>query len=198
MRSDGRSLLYLQPGAPCVFPDPRGSDSEGLVAVGGDLSVRRLVTAYRSGIFPWYEEGFQPLWWSPDPRAVFTPERLHVARSLRRSWRRGGFELRWNHDFERVMRACGESRPEGTWIIEEMVDAYVALHEAGHAHSVEVWADGRLAGGLYGVQVGRLFAAESMFHRVTDASKIAVVAAVTSLFAAGIEVFDTQIGRAHV
>ena len=190
--------LYLQPGGPLVFPDPRRADREGLVAVGGDLSVERLLLAYGSGIFPWYETGVPPLWWSPDPRAVLPRTGVHVSRSLLRRLRRGGFDLTWNRAFRAVMHACAEDRAGGTWILPEMIEAYGALHAAGHAHSLEVWEEGRLIGGLYGVQVGALFAAESMFHRRTDASKVALVACARSVAAAGIDLFDVQMLTSHL
>ncbi len=185
-------VYYLEPGSPPVFPDPRESGEEGLLAAGGDLSVERLCAAYDRGIFPWYAERELPLWWSPDPRAVLEPEDLHVSRSLERRLHRGGFELTWNRCFREVVVACGENRDDGTWIHPEVVEAYDALHGLGHAHSLEVWIDGRLAGGIYGVQRGAFFAAESKFHRVRDASKIALVACVRSLAAAGLHLFDVQ------
>ena len=187
----------LLPKSPLSFPDPNDADDEGLLAIGGDLSVERLLFAYECGIFPWYDEGVPPLWWSPNPRTVIEGEGIHVSRSLRRLLRRGGFTVTWNRSFERVMRECGK-REAGTWILPEMIDAYVTLHELGHAHSIEVWAGGELVGGLYGVQRGALFAAESMFHRATDASKIALVYATRSLFAAGLEVFDVQLTTSHL
>lgn len=189
--------VFLEPGAPS-FPDPNRFDHEGLLAVGGDLSTERLLLAYGSGIFPWYAEGYVPMWWSPDPRALLDPSHLHVARSLRKRLRRGGFTLTWNHCFPRVMRECGQGRKDGTWILPEMLTAYERLHRLGHAHSLEVWRDGELVGGTYGVQVGALFAAESMFHRATDMSKVAVVALVRSLFAAGVQLLDVQFGTPHL
>ncbi|MBL8751268.1 MAG: leucyl/phenylalanyl-tRNA--protein transferase [Planctomycetes bacterium] len=180
------------------FPDPQQFDREGLVAIGGDLRPERLLLAYRSGIFPWYAEGYVPMWWSPDPRAVVTPECLHVSRSLRRVLRRADFHLTWNRCFARVMNECGRGRAEGTWVIPEMVAAYTRLHELGRAHSVEVWHEGELVGGTYGVQIGALFAAESMFHRRTDMSKVALVALVQTAGAAGIEVFDVQFLTRHL
>jgi len=185
-------------GAVPSFPDPRDADPRGLLAVGGDLSVPRLLGAYSRGIFPWYDEGLPPLWWSPDPRGVIDPDRLHVSRSLRRRLRQGGFTVTLDAAFAGVMAACAGDRDEGTWILPAMIEAYVALHAAGHAHSFEVWMDGALAGGLYGVCVGGLFAAESMFHRRTDASKIALVSAVTTAFAAGIGLFDVQFVTPHL
>ncbi len=180
------------------FPDPQRYDAEGLVAIGGSLSPARLEAAYRSGIFPWYGEGYMPLWWSPDPRALLTPDRFHVSRSLRKTIRRGGFAVTWNASFAQVMRECSERREDGQWILPEMVDAYTELHQRGNAHSLEVWLGEELVGGVYGVQFGRLFCAESMFHRATDMSKVALTAMVRSLFAAGIEVFEVQFVTSHL
>lgn len=196
-RSPQRPAL-LTPDAPAIFPDPRRGDDEGLVAIGGDLSIERLQAAYAGGIFPWYNDGFPVLWWSPNPRAVLAAEDLHVSRSLQRRLRRRDYALTWNLAFAEVIAACGTQRKGGTWIVPEMRVAYQQLHRAGHAHSVEVWQENRLVGGLYGVQRGALFAAESMFHRVTDASKIAVVAASRSLHKAGIQVFDVQFATPHL
>lgn len=190
--------IYIRPGSVPVFPDPLRSDAEGLIAVGGDLSPARLLAAYSRGIFPWYEEGVPPLWWSPDPRAVMTEESLHVSRRLGRRLRQGGFGVTWNRAFGRVMRACGENRPEGTWIFPEMLEAYEGLHVLGHAHSLEVWMSGDLAGGIYGVQCGGLFAAESMFTRRADASKIALVCCLRSVSRAGIGLFDVQFLTPHL
>lgn len=190
--------VWLPPGAPLWFPPATDADEEGLVAVGGDLSADRLLLAYERGIFPWYDEGLPPLWWSPDPRTVLTDTALHVARRMVRTLKQGRFRPTWNRAFGDVIRACREDREGGTWLLPEMIAAYERLHEMGHAHSLEIWAGDRLVGGLYGVQRGALFAAESMFHRATDASKAAVVAAVRSLFAAGIEVFDVQMTTSHL
>jgi leucyl/phenylalanyl-tRNA--protein transferase len=180
------------------FPDPRSAPPHGLLATGGDLSLPLLLDAYAHGIFPWYNEHEQPQWWSPDPRAILDPDSLHVSRSLARLLRLGRFTITWNTCFERIMRSCGEDRAEGSWIFNEMVEAYVRAHRAGHAHSVEVWRGGELAGGLYGVQIGAAFMAESMFHRVTDASKVALVEAVRTLFQAGIRLFDVQFLTPHL
>ena len=193
-----RPPLFLMPGDAPVFPDPRGYDGEGLVAVGGDLSTERLLAAYRCGVFPWYDEGYLPMWWSPDPRGCLRAERLHVSRSLAKVLRRGGFRLSWNEAFGAVMAACGEQRGGGTWIIPEMLEAYQALHEQGHAHSLEVWEGVQLVGGVYGVQVGGLFAAESKFHRHRDMSKVALVALVRSLRRAGIGFVDVQFVTEHL
>ena len=187
-----RGPMLLAPGQLPAFPDPRTADDDGLVAIGGDLGVERLLLAYESGIFPWYDQDLPPLWWSPDPRTVLQLENLHISRSLRRVLRQHRFELSWNQAFAEVIRACGEKRETGTWILPEMVHAYSRLHELGHAHSLEVWTEGQLAGGLYGVQRGALFAAESMFHRRPNASKVALVASVQSLFRRGIRLFDVQ------
>jgi leucyl/phenylalanyl-tRNA--protein transferase len=198
MRRPRRAPLWLDQDAPPVFPDPRDYDRQGLVAFGGDLSPVRLLAAYRSGLFPWYGDGDVPMWWSPDPRALLSPATLHVSRSLRRTIRAGGFALGWNQCFGRVMRECGQRRPEGTWVIPDMILAYEQLHRLGHAHSLEVFAGDELAAGIYGVQVGALFAAESMFHRRTDMSKVALAALVGSVFAAGIRLFDVQFATKHL
>lgn len=198
MRARRAQPVFLQPGDAVAFPDPTRFDAEGLVAVGGDLQPARLLSAYGSGIFPWYAEGYVPMWWSPDPRAVLSPAALHVSRSLQKALRRNDFELTWNRCFARVMRECGARRRDGTWIIPEMVGAYLELHRLGSAHSLEVWQQGELCGGVYGVQVGGLFAAESMFHRRTDMSKVALVALVRSVFAAGIALLDVQFATDHL
>lgn len=198
MRAPRPQPVLLRPEDPLRFPDPERFDREGLVAIGGDLRVDRLMLAYRSGIFPWYAEGYVPMWWSPDPRALFTAASLHVSRSLRRTIANGAFELTWNRCFARVMQECGRQRDEGTWVIPDMVAAYTRLHDRGRAHSLEVWVDGDLAGGIYGVQIGAAFAAESMFHRRTDMSKVALVALVRSLFATGIELLDVQFLTPHL
>jgi len=193
-----RKPLFLPPGAPLTFPDPAASDDEGLLAIGGDLTPERLLFAYERGVFPWYDEGLPPMWWCPNPRAVMDAEHLHVSRSLRRVLRSGRFSVSFDRAFRDVMLECGRERESGTWILPEMVDAYCALHELGHAHSVEVWHDAVLVGGLYGVQRGALFAAESMFHRLRDASKVALACAVERLFAEGISVFDVQFLTPHL
>jgi leucyl/phenylalanyl-tRNA--protein transferase len=159
------------------FPDTRfaESDPNGLLAIGGDLSVARLLSAYRRGIFPWYSAGQPILWWSPAPRMVLYPDEVHVSRSLRKAIRNRGFEVSVDMAFEAVIRACSSPRgdSEGTWLVGEMIDAFVDLHHAGHAHSIEAWHSGELAGGLYGVLIGRVFFGESMFSRQADASKVA-------------------------
>lgn len=193
-----RGPLLLSRSGPPLFPDPNEADDEGLLAIGGDLAVERLLVAYETGIFPWYDRGLPPLWWSPNPRAVLDPTSLHVSRSLSRELRRPRFQLTFDACFERVMRECGLGRDGGTWILPDMIEAYGELHELGHAHSFEVWLDGELVGGLYGVQRGALFAAESMFHRVPNASKVALVISVQTLFAAGVELYDVQFWTPHL
>jgi leucyl/phenylalanyl-tRNA---protein transferase len=183
------------------FPPPSEALTEpnGLLAAGGDLKPERLLAAYAQGIFPWYEAGQPILWWSPDPRAVLWPRDLRVSRSLRRSVMKRGFEFRVNTAFERVVAACAEPRSYGggTWITSEMAAAYARLHELRWAHSFETWQNGVLAGGLYGVAIGRVFFGESMFTRVTDASKVALVHAVEFLRARRFELIDCQVPSAH-
>jgi leucyl/phenylalanyl-tRNA---protein transferase len=193
-----RRLTFLGPGSPLSFPDPNDSDDEGLLAVGGDLSPARLLFAYESGVFPWYSAGVPPLWWSPNPRALMDRERLHVSRSLRRTLRSGEFQVTFDEAFSDVITGCASNREGGTWILPEMMQAYIQLHQLGHAHSFEVWHQGQLAGGLYGVRRGGLFAAESMFHVVTDASKVALAVSIDTLFSAGIRVYDVQFVTDHL
>jgi len=169
-----------------------------MLAIGGDLSPERLLFAYEHGIFPWYDDGLPPMWWSPNPRTVLDPQHLHVSRSMRRVLRSGRFSVSFDRAFRQVMLECGREREQGTWILPEMVEAYCVLHELGHARSVEVWQGERLVGGLYGVQRGGLFAAESMFHRERDASKVALITAVETMFQAGIELFDVQFLTPHL
>jgi leucyl/phenylalanyl-tRNA---protein transferase len=185
-------------GAEPCWPDPNLADAdEGLVALGGDLEPEHLISAYAAGIFPWFDDRSPILWWSPEPRAVLNLQNLHISRSLRRCLQRESFLVSADRDFAGVMDGCAD-RAEGTWITQDMRSAYLALHALGHAHSFEVHRGSELVGGLYGVQVGALFAAESMFHRATDASKVALVAAVSSLFSAGFTLFDVQFLTSHL
>lgn len=172
----------------------------GLLCAGADLSPERLLDAYSKGIFPWFSEGEPILWWSPHPRMVLFPGELKVSRSLRKAVARGAFETRFDTAFAEVMRACAEPRDgqAGTWIVPEMVAAYTRLHERGFAHSVESWRDGRLAGGLYGILLGRVFFGESMFSRETDASKVALVKLVARLEALGVGLVDCQQATRHL
>jgi leucyl/phenylalanyl-tRNA---protein transferase len=178
------------------FPDPERSNAEGLVAVGGDLSPARLIDAYGHGIFPWFDDDSPILWWSPDPRAIIELDGLHVSRRLARTVRSGRLDVTFDAAFAAVVRGCAD-RPEGTWITADMIAAYERLHVLGSAHSVEVWQGGELAGGVYGVTVGGLFAGESMFTRVRDASKVALVHLVERLRKRGFTLFDVQHTNAH-
>lgn len=195
-RVRGKRPVWMPPFGVPEFPDPREFAREGLVAGGGRLSTDWLRAAYRAGIFPWYQEP-PILWWSPDPRAILDPAHLHVSRSLARRLRTTSFTIRAVRSIEEVMRAAGDRR-EGTWVTEEMIEAYEELAREGDALAYEVREGDELVGGLYGVLVGSLFAAESKFHRRTDASKLALVAAVTHLFEAGVTLFDVQFQTPHL
>ena len=183
------------------FPDPRGALTEpnGLLAFGGDLSPTRLLAAYRHGIFPWFSAGEPILWWSPDPRCVLHTERLHLPRSLRRQLRGRRWRVSVDHAFEPVIRACAAPRRDGSgsWIVPAMIDAYVQLHRLGHAHSVEVWDDARLVGGIYGVAVGRMFCGESMFSAESGGSKVALIALARLLRELEVPLIDTQVANSH-
>jgi leucyl/phenylalanyl-tRNA--protein transferase len=177
--------------------DPGRADADGLVAVGGELGPERLIEAYRNGIFPWFSEHSPVLWWSPDPRAIIELDGLRVSRRLARTVRSGRFTVTFNRDFGGVIRGCADRPGEGTWITPGMIAAYTALHRRGAAHSVEVWHEGELAGGLYGVALGGLFAGESMFTRVRDASKVALVHVVGRLQERAFTLFDIQFRTEH-
>jgi len=184
---------------PCrfAFPDPARADPEGLLAEGGDLEPSTLVAAYRAGIFPWPCDEHELLWWSPDPRAIVPLDGLHVSRSLARRLRRPRVRVTLNAAFAEVIAGCADR--EETWITPRLRAAYARLHALGWAHSVEVWGeDGALAGGLYGVAVGGLFSAESMFHRARDASKVALVALVAHARRVGLALLDVQVPSAHL
>lgn len=176
------------------------SDPNGLLAAGGDLRPARLLAAYRRGIFPWYEDGQPILWWSPEPRCVLLPDALNVSRSLKRRLRRQEYDVTFDKAFDAVIRACAEPRPGsgGTWITEAMVCAYNGLHDLGWAHSVEVWLQDDLVGGLYGVAIGRVFFGESMFSRATDGSKVALVSLVEALQPLGYRLIDCQLPSRHL
>jgi len=184
-----------------AFPDPELAEPDGLLAVGGDLSERRLETAYAQGIFPWYSPGSPILWWAPDPRMVLLPEALHVPRSLRRVLRSGRYRVRADTAFGLVIRGCaGKARPDqdGTWIVPEMIEAYERLHREGLAHSVEAWEGTELAGGLYGVSLGGTFFGESMFTDRPDASKVAFVTLVEWLVRRRFDLVDCQVETDHL
>ncbi|WP_283743396.1 leucyl/phenylalanyl-tRNA--protein transferase [Sideroxydans sp. CL21] len=172
----------------------------GLLAAGGDLSATRLLEAYRHGIFPWFSEGETILWWSPDPRMVLFPGEFKLSHSLRKTLRKGSHEVRTDTAFEQVMRACAAPREgaNGTWIHEEMIGAYCELHRLGYAHSIETWTDGQLAGGLYGLALGRMFYGESMFSRRTDASKIALAHLAAQLKRWDFGMIDCQMNTPHL
>ena len=175
-------------------------EPNGLLAAGGDLSAARLVAAYRHGCFPWYQDGQPLLWWSPDPRTVLLPNNLHISRSLRKVLRSDLFSVTFDRNFTDVIHACSEPRKDedGTWITSEMQAAYFALHAQGHAHSVEVWQQDQLVGGLYGIAIGQLFFGESMFSRASNASKVGFVTLVSALKAAGFVLIDCQMPTAHL
>ncbi|MBC2713260.1 MAG: leucyl/phenylalanyl-tRNA--protein transferase [Desulfosarcina sp.] len=183
------------------FPPPYLAIKEGLLAVGGDLSPERLLLAYRNGIFPWYSEGEPILWWSPDPRLVLYPDELRISKSLRKVIMKRLFHITFDKAFEAVIQACAEAkRPygEGTWITDEMKDAYCELHRQGYAHSVEAWRDEKLVGGLYGISIGRAFFGESMFSRVSNASKVAFVTLVKNLRRLKFDLIDCQVKTDHL
>lgn len=194
-------IVQLDP-ASISFPPAATAlrEPNGLLAVGGDLSPGRLIHAYQQGIFPWFSESDPILWWSPNPRAVFFPDKLHISRSLAKTNRKSNWRVTINHCFADVILACAEQRAdnEGTWITAEMIEAYSKLHQLGHAHSVEVWFDNTLVGGLYGVAIGRAFCGESMFHHKTDASKIALVRFAKHFEQDGGQFLDCQVGNPHL
>ncbi len=177
--------------------DPDNADEDGLVAVGGKLRTDILLDAYRNGVFPWYSEETPILWWSPDPRAIFELDGIHVSRRLARTLRSEKFRITFNRDFTGVLAGCADRPGQGTWITPEMAAAYTELHPQGWAHSIEAWHEGKLAGGVYGVAIGGLFAGESMFTRVRDASKVALLRLVEHLRQRGFELFDIQFLTEH-
>jgi leucyl/phenylalanyl-tRNA--protein transferase len=184
------------------FPAPELATREGILAVGGDLSPERLLAAYAQGIFPWYNEGDPILWWSPDPRFVLFPTELQVAKSMRPYFNQQKFQVSFDHDFEAVMRACQGANRTGqsgeTWITEDMIAAYVQVHQMGYAHSVEVWQEGKLVGGLYGISLGKIFFGESMFARASNASKFGFITLVQKLRDKGFVLIDCQQQTRHL
>jgi leucyl/phenylalanyl-tRNA--protein transferase len=187
----------------CPFPPLHEALKEpnGLIAIGGDLSVERLLAAYQQGIFPWFNSDEPILWWSPDPRMVLFPESLKISQSLAKTLKRNIFEVRFNTAFREVITACSQTlRPQqpGTWITENMIEAYCNLYRAGYAISAEAWQQDKLVGGCYGVKIGRMFYGESMFHHETDASKVAFVRLVQKLHADGVGMIDCQMKTAHL
>ena len=176
------------------------AEPDGLLAMGGDLNPERLVHAYQQGIFPWFEDDQPILWWSPSQRMVLAPGKMHISRSLRKSLRRQTFTFSINNAFAEVIESCAEPRDysSNTWITDTMQDAYLQLHEMGFAHSIEVWQEGQLVGGLYGLYIGDIFCGESMFHTVTDASKIAFIALQQHLLSIGCKLIDCQLHNKHL
>ena len=191
---------WLGPADPLPPPETARRTPNGLLAAGGGLSVPRLVDAYGRGAFPWFSEGEPVLWWCPDPRMVLPSDAVHVSKSLARRLRRADYRVTLDRAFGDVMRACAEPRADdhGTWITDEMLDAYQALHRAGHAHSLEVWVEGALAGGIYGVALGRAFFGESMFSRVTDGSKLAITWLAAQLARWQVPFIDCQVPSEHL
>jgi len=183
------------------FPDPDEADESGLLAIGGYLSIERLKMAYSKGIFPWYEQGMPILWWSPDPRMVLFSEKIIVSHSLKQSIKKQQFTVTIDKAFEKVIKNCAKTPRKGengTWITRDMKNAYIHLHEAGYAHSAEAWLDGELVGGLYGVALGKVFFGESMFHHVTNASKVALFHLVEKLRSWNFEIIDAQVYTNHL
>ena len=193
-------IPWLDSGDPFPEVERALAEPNGLLAAGADLSLPRLLEAYRNGIFPWFGHDQPILWWSPDPRMVLFPAELKVSRSLARTLRNARFEVRADTAFDAVIEGCRQPRrgESGTWITEEMTEAYGTMHRAGFAHSVETWLDGKLVGGLYGIALGRAFFGESMFARVSDASKVALVALARQLQHWGFGVIDCQMNTAHL
>lgn len=183
------------------FPPAWLARSDGLLCIGGDLSVQRLVLAYKNGIFPWFSKEEPILWWSPDPRLVLYPNSIHISRSLKKSIRKNRFTVTLNQAFEDTIRSCAGPRRnphEGTWLVDEMIEAYIELHKLGYAHSVETWQNNRLVGGLYGVCLGGSFFGESMFSRKTDASKTALVSLAGYLSFHQFDLIDCQVVTSHL
>lgn len=189
-------------GSSLDFPHPSHAfqEPDGLLAAGGDLSCKQLIHAYRHGIFPWFDDSQPILWWSPNPRLIIKPQDLHISRSLRKTLRRDHFTVSSDTCFTEVMQACAEPRKgeDGTWITDDMLDAYAALHDDGYAHSVEIWSNQQLVGGLYGVAIGKVFFGESMFSRVANASKVAFALMITALAETGFELVDCQVQTDHL
>ena len=197
------SLQWLDPESSADFPavETTLDEPQGLLAAGGDLSLERLEKAYKKGIFPWYSPGEPILWWSPDPRFVLFPELIKVSRSLAKNVRNHKFEIRMDTDFEQVISLCGNQPRKdqpGTWITDEMRQAYIDMHHAGHAHCVECWNGDELVGGLYGIHTGQVFCGESMFSRESNASKIALVHLSQFLINQGFKLIDSQVYTEHL
>lgn len=196
-----RVFPYLTEDVLFPFPSVEDSTEEGIVAQGGNLSPGMLLSAYRQGIFPWFSDDEPILWWSPDPRFVLFPEKLHVSESMRKVFKKGRFKITVDHRFRDVITMCGDVKragQQGTWITREMIEAYVEMHRLGYAHSVEAWADGKLAGGLYGISLGGCFFGESMFSLQPNASKAAFITLVLFLMDRGVALVDSQVYTPHL
>ncbi|NNJ37971.1 MAG: leucyl/phenylalanyl-tRNA--protein transferase [Flavobacteriaceae bacterium] len=199
MKKKQNPLIFL--GEKLEFPPIQHANAEGLLAVGGDLSVKRLMLAYRNGIFPWFNEDALILWWSPDPRMVLFPDKVKISKSMRRLIHADVFEIRVNTAFEEVIKHCAavpRAGQRGTWITDEMTKAYLQLHHMGIAKSYEVWQDGKLVGGLYGVDLGHVFCGESMFSLVDNASKFALIKLAQELHEKGYGLIDCQLYTSHL
>ena len=184
-----------------LFPSPEQASAEGIVAVGGDLQPERVMLAYRKGIFPWFESDDFLLWWSPDPRMVLFPDRLKISKSMRTVLRKKQFEVTFNKAFDQVVEACAKVKrfgQNGTWITPGLMEVYSTLHTQGHAHSVEVWEEGSLVGGLYGIDLGTVFCGESMFSKSSNASKVALIFLVKELKKNKYELIDCQVPTQHL
>lgn len=184
-----------------IFPSPHLAEEDGLLAIGGDLSVERLLLAYQNGIFPWYSEGEEIMWWSPDPRFVLFPSEIKISKSMKQPLKRNAFDFTINKAFEQVIDNCKSierNGQPGTWITNEMKAAYMNLHKLGYAHSAEVWKEGKLVGGLYGVRLGKVFFGESMFSKQSNASKYAFIKYVEQLKMEGVELIDCQVYTNHL
>jgi leucyl/phenylalanyl-tRNA--protein transferase len=193
--------VFELPDDALIFPDPRHADPDGLLAYGGDLSPERLILAYENGIFPWFNEEDPILWWSPDPRCILFPEKIVVSKSMRQIINKGEFSCTQDACFEKVIRNC-QSIPRkdqpGTWLTEDMISAYIHLHQLGFAHSVEVWKEETLVGGLYGIALGKCFFGESMFSKVSNASKMALIYLAKESKVLGRLLIDCQVHTSHL
>ncbi|MCK5809048.1 leucyl/phenylalanyl-tRNA--protein transferase [bacterium] len=195
------TVYLIEADSPPLFPHATEADSNGLLCIGGDLSIPRLLAAYKSGIFPWYEEGFPIMWHALNPRAVLFPDKIHISQSMQKFLRKGRYSVTQNRDFESVITACQivpRAGQDGTWITNDMQNAYIAMHKAGHAISFEAWEDGAIVGGLYGVIIGGVFFGESMFSLHKNGSKVALIAAVSQLKTHGVELLDIQMTTTHM
>lgn len=193
--------MIFELGKAIAFPPADYAEPDGLLAVGGDLNIDRLIAAYSSGIFPWFNPEDPILWWSPDPRPIFIPGKIRITKSLRRTLAKNLFKITFDNDFQGVLQACAQTPRKGveaTWLTQEMQEAYTLLHEHGYAHSVEAWQNNALVGGLYGVNIGKAFVGESMFHRVTDASKVAFYYLSEFLAAHDFHFIDGQVTNDHL